>query len=59
MMAKIGRPPLDPADESVRLSFRLTTRQYDLTYKRATEARLTIGEYLRKLVDAAAKRPPR
>jgi len=59
MMAKMGRPPLDPADESVRLSFRLTTRQYDLTYKRAADARLTLAEYLRKLVADAAKRPPR
>ena len=55
MMAKTGRPPLNPTDPSVHVHFRLTTTQYDLTYKRAAEARLTISEYLRKLVADAAK----
>ena len=54
MTNKRGRRPLDPTDPSVRLSFRLTTKQYDEAYKRATAARLTLAEYLRAVVARAA-----
>ena len=52
-----GRPPLDPSDPSVQLSFRLTTKQYDLAYTRAAAARLTLAEYLRAAVAADTRRP--
>jgi len=50
-----GRPPLDPTDESVRLSFRLTTKQYDEVYRQAAARRLTVAEYLRAVVKHAAQ----
>ena len=50
-----GQPPLDPTDTSVRLSFRLTTKQYDLAYKQASAARLTLAQYLRAVVAQAAR----
>jgi len=57
MMAnKRGRPPLDPTDPAVCVTFRLTTKQYDEAYKRATAARLTLAEYLRAVVAKAARK---
>jgi len=54
MSKRIGRPPLDPTDPSVRVAFRLTTKQYDQVYHRATASRLTVSEYLRAVVTKAA-----
>lgn len=56
MAGRRGRPPIDPTDPAVCVTFRLTTKQYDLAYKRATAARLTLAEYLRAVVARAAKK---
>jgi len=51
-----GRPPLDATDASVRVAFRLTTKQYDDVYRRAAAARLTLAEYLRAVIAKAARK---
>jgi hypothetical protein len=53
-----GRPPLAPNDASVNVHFRLPAKEYDLTQKRADQARLPLGDWLRQVV-ARACRPPK
>lgn len=55
MAGRRGRPPIDATDPSVRVAFRLTSKQYDLAYRRATAARLTLSEYLRAVVAKAGR----
>jgi hypothetical protein len=43
-----GRPPLDPDDSSVKVCVALPSRRYDVLYRRATQARLTIPEFIRQ-----------
>jgi hypothetical protein len=47
MSRRPGRPPLDDADTTVRMSFRLPTRKYDALCTRAKVARLTLSEFVR------------
>jgi hypothetical protein len=51
-----GRPRLDAADDSVPVSTRMPTRQYDDLWQRAQAARITVAEQLRRDVAAAGKR---
>jgi len=53
-----GRPRLAPNDASVSVHFRLPSKEYDLTQKRADQARLPIGDWLRQVVTRAC-RPPK
>jgi hypothetical protein len=48
MIRKPGRPPLDPADRSVVVSFRMPARVYDRVCERAAAARVTVPEILRR-----------
>lgn len=48
MRRKPGRPPLDAADATVKLTVSVTTRKYDALYARAIAARLTLSEYVRR-----------
>ena len=47
MSRRPGRPPLDDADPSIRLGFRLPTKKYDALYARAHDARMSLSEYIR------------
>ena len=51
-----GRPPLDDDDESVPVSTRMPSRQYDEMWQRARDARVTIAEQIRRDVAAAQKK---
>ena len=52
-----GRPR--NADPTVTLSLRVSTKQYDQTYASARAERLTIGDWIRRVLrDAASGRPP-
>ena len=55
---KRGRKPLAADDPSVNVHFRLPTKLYDVTQKHADQARLSLADYLRRLVTRAG-RPPR
>ena len=48
MSRRPGRPPLDPAAASVRLSVSLPAKAYDALYARATAARVTLSECVRR-----------
>jgi len=48
MANKRGRPALDPEDRSVVVSLTLPARAFDLFYRRALEARVTVPEILRR-----------
>ena len=50
-----GRPPLDDDDDSVPVSTRMPSRQYDDLTQRAKDARVTVAEQVRRDVAAAAK----
>ena len=50
MAKRLGRPPLDPADPSTNLHLRLPSKQYDAAYTHARAARLSLPEYLRRLL---------
>jgi hypothetical protein len=54
-----GRPPLAKDDRSVNVQFRLPSKQYDLTQKRADQARLTHADWFRRLVDRACRVKPK
>ena len=51
-----GRPPLDAADPCVDVHVRMPSKQYDLTFKRAQEARVTVPELLRRDNRAASEK---
>jgi len=43
-----GRPPLDDHDVSVRVSFRVPSREYDDLYHRAQRQRVNISDVIRR-----------
>jgi hypothetical protein len=45
---RIGRPPLDPDSDSVNLTVRVSTRQYDELYAQARRERRTLSEVVRQ-----------
>jgi hypothetical protein len=51
-----GRPPLDDDDESVSVSTRMPSRQFNDLYERAQGARVSVAEQLRRDAAAAAKK---
>jgi len=53
-----GRPRLAPDDASVPVNFRLPSKQFDLSQKRADEERLPLRDWLRRVVERAC-RPPK
>jgi len=52
-----GRRPLDDEDPSVPVSFRLPSRQLDDLIERARLERVTVGELIRRSIEAG--RPPK
>jgi len=48
---------LSPDDESVSVTFRLPSKQYDVIQKKADMARITLGEWLRNVVAVSVKSP--
>jgi len=54
---KRGRKPLDAGDPSVQVQFRLPSKQYDRTAQQAAEARLSMADWLRRVVTRAL--PPK
>ena len=49
---KRGRPKLDPEDAapSVNVHWRLTAATYDRAWREATAARVTLPEYVRRIL---------
>jgi len=55
-----GHPPLDDDDDSVPIHVKMTTTQYDDTYRRARRARVSVPEQIRRDVrEASEKRNPK
>lgn len=50
-MKRPGRPRLAPEDESAQISVRLTAKQYDETQRLATAERMTMAEWIRRMLD--------
>ena len=50
-----GRPRLDDADVSVDVHFRLTGKQYDRATALAEAERLTLADWIRQALAAAAR----
>jgi hypothetical protein len=50
-----GRPPLARDDSSVNVHFRLPAKQYDRTQKQADQARLSLSQYLRRVITRAGR----
>jgi hypothetical protein len=48
MTRRPGRPPLDPVDPSVKVSFSLPAKRYDALYRAATVNRTSISEFIRQ-----------
>jgi hypothetical protein len=46
-----GRPRLTPDEDSVQLSVRVTAKQFDESVRTAGGARLTLAEWVRRLLD--------
>jgi len=52
-----GHPPLDDDDESVAVSVKMPSKQFDDAYDRAKRARVTIPEQIRRdMREASEKR---
>jgi hypothetical protein len=49
-MKRPGRPPLTPDEDSVHVSVRLSVKQFDDTQRQATEARVTMAEWIRQML---------
>jgi hypothetical protein len=54
-----GRPSLEPQTPSVKVTVQLSTTQYDATYARAQAARMTLPEWIRRVLRAANTTPQR
>ena len=52
-----GRPRLEADEATVNVHFRLTTKQYDASQKRADQARLSLPAWLRQVVVKAMTDP--
>ena len=53
-----GRPPRAPNEElAVNVHVRLTTSQYDATSARASAERVTIPDWIRRVLREATRRP--
>jgi hypothetical protein len=55
MTKRPGRPSIDPADSSVRLTLTLSARRYDAVFRTATAARQSVPEYLRAILSRELK----
>lgn len=51
MTRRPGRPRLDPEDDSVQYSVRLSIKQFDQTQREAKDARMTMAEWVRLLLE--------
>jgi hypothetical protein len=50
-----GRPPLDPNDRSVKVSFSVPSHQYDLLYRAASDRRVGVPELIRRWLQLEKK----
>jgi len=50
MKHRNGRPPLDPADPSVRVCVSIPTKRYDALYKQAAGSRVSVPELFRRAI---------
>jgi hypothetical protein len=55
---RIGRPPLDPSDPSVTITFRLPGKEYDTTLAHAKADRLDLADWIRRALKLANATPP-
>jgi len=58
MKPRQGRPRVDPTDVSVDVHFRLAAKQYDLSEKRANQARMALADWFRQAIVKACREPP-
>jgi hypothetical protein len=56
-MARPGRPPLAPNDPSVRLTVRVPATQFDASWQKARDARVTLAEFVRGALRGAGAPP--
>jgi hypothetical protein len=52
-----GRPSLKPNEPSVALGFRLAGSEFDAAYARARAERVTVNDWIRRLVRNATRDP--
>lgn len=57
MKARGGRPRLAADDPSVHVHFRLPSKEYDRTQQQADRARLSVSDWLRRVVIRACREP--
>ena len=57
MSRRPGRPPLDDADKTVRMSFRVPTKRFDELCTRAKDARVNLSEFARMQLFGSRFRP--
>lgn len=50
MKGKPGRPRLDPADPSVRVTLSMPAARFDLVYQTARAERQTVSEFIRESI---------
>ena len=52
-MKRPGRPRLAADDDSVQLSVRVTTKQFDATQRQAAADRMTMADWIRQILAAS------
>jgi len=57
MMRRPGRPPLDPSDPSTKVCIALPSRRYDALYQRASTARVSVPELIRRELSRGFRNP--
>jgi hypothetical protein len=58
MKPRRGRPRLDPTDPTVEMCLALPAKRYDDLYARAQAARVSVPEFVRRII-SIGKIPPR
>jgi hypothetical protein len=56
-MKRPGRPPLAADDPTVQVSIRLPSKQFDATQREADAARMTMAEWIRRMLDRGISHP--
>jgi hypothetical protein len=53
---RVGRPPIDPDDESVKLSLTIPAKRYDELCSDARRHRMTLPDLVRRLLTRRANK---
>lgn len=57
MTRRTGRPPIDPTDPSTKVCLCLPSKRYDVLYRQAADARISVPELIRQRIGSDLRYP--